>query len=156
MAQDKESSRPYDPSLNTALIEYLPSLLEDFCRILADAMGLQQELEIASEKSDLSYIHQPSISDHEQNQHFEDWTVLIELIRDAWLQTAKIDSSKALHVAESWQFISYPIFRRLSFFVAANSDVISAQQAVLWLLADDCRWLPCQNDHDVLFLPQEK
>lgn len=131
----------YGPSLNARFTQHLPTLLGSFSSILTDSMDLLRELGLASEKSDSSYIHQPSISDHEQNQHFEDWTVLVDLVRDAWIETARIAPNKALNVAESWQFISYPIFRRLSFYAAANSEVISTRKALSWLLADDCRWL---------------
>ena len=57
----------------------LPELLSDFSSLLRDALDLMRELGGAGDRSDLSYIHQPSISEHPQNQGFQDWTALIDL-----------------------------------------------------------------------------
>lgn len=98
----------------------LPDLLDDLTILLRDALDLMHELGGADEKSDLSYIEQPSISKHSQNKGYRDWTVLIELARDAWLATAQIDAAKARHAAEGWCRIPYPVFKRLAFFAAAQ------------------------------------
>ena len=119
----------------------LPDLLQDLTVLLRDALDLTRELGGASEKSDSSYIHQPSISEHPQNRDFHDWTALIELARDAWLATAQIDSVRARHAAEGWWQVPYPLFKRLALFSAAQNDVISQRQALDWLLADACWWL---------------
>lgn len=125
--------------------ESLPDLLQDFTVLLRDALNLQRELGDADEKGDRSYMHQPSISDHEQNRNFRDWTALIKLTRDAWLATAQIDHAQARQAAEGWWQIGYPVFKRLALFAAAQSDVISRQQALDWLLAEDCWWLWSQE-----------
>lgn len=119
----------------------LPDLLQDFTLLLRDALDLSYELGGASEKSDLSYMHQPSISEHAQNRNFHDWTSLIELARDAWLATAKIDYARACHAAEGWWQVPYPVFKRLALFAAAQNDVISQRQALDWLLANESWWL---------------
>ncbi|MDX1368245.1 SIR2 family protein, partial [Pseudomonas sp.] len=54
----------------------LPNLLADFSGLLRDTLDLMHELGGAEGKSDLSYIHQPSISEHPQNKDFHDWTAL--------------------------------------------------------------------------------
>ena len=46
---------------------------------LGDALDLMRELGSAEDRSDLSYMHQPSISEHPQNRDFHDWTALIDL-----------------------------------------------------------------------------
>ena len=66
----------------------LPTLLTDFTGLLRDALDLMRELGGAHDKGDLSYVNQPSISEHPQNSAFHDWTALIELNRDAWRSTA--------------------------------------------------------------------
>lgn len=119
----------------------LPNLLQDFTLLLRDALALSQELGGANEQCDLSYMQQPSISDHPQNRNFHDWTSLIELARDAWLATAKIDHARACHAAEGWWQVPYPVFKRLALFAAAQNDVISQRQALDWLLADESWWL---------------
>ncbi|MCD4840649.1 MAG: SIR2 family protein [Methanosarcinales archaeon] len=119
----------------------LPDLLQDVTVLLRDALDLMRELGGAEDKSDLSYIHQPSISEHEQNRGFPDWTALIELTRDAWLATMQTNLLQARHAAEGWWQVPYPLFKRLAFFAATQSDVIPPPHALSWLLADDHKWL---------------
>lgn len=119
----------------------LPELLEDFNYLLRDTLDLSNELGGADEDGDKSYLHQPSIQDHPQNRDFRDWTILIELTRDAWLATAAIDTGKAASVAERWFMMPYPLFRRLAFFAATHHEVISTPRAVNWLLSKECWWL---------------
>lgn len=119
----------------------LPTLLQDFNALLLDALDLMRELGGASDKSDLSYVHQPSISDHSQNRGFHDWTALIEFTRDAWLATCRIDPDRARMVAETWWLIPYPVFRRLAMFAAAQNRIIPTDRALEWLLQDDSWWL---------------
>lgn len=119
----------------------LPELLSDFSALLRDTLDLMRELGSAEDRSDLSYMHQPSISEHPQNRDFHDWTALIDLTRDAWLATAAQSPARAALVAESWWHAPYPLFRRLAFFAAAQDNVIPHRQALDWLLADDHWWL---------------
>ena len=119
----------------------LPDLLQDFTVLLHDALDLRRELGSAVEKSDLSYIHQPSISEHTQNRDFHDWMALVELARDAWMATAQNDQARAHHIAEGWWQVPYPVFKRLALFAAAQNDVISRRQALDWLLANERWWL---------------
>lgn len=119
----------------------LPHLLNDFSTLLRDALDLMRELDGVDDVSDHTYVHQPSISEHSQNKDFHDWTALIELTRDAWLATAAQFPAQARIAAESWGCASYPVFRRLAFFAAAQGDVIPRRMAVDFLLKDDDRWL---------------
>jgi hypothetical protein len=119
----------------------LPELLSDVSALLRDALDLMRELGSAENRSDLSYMHQPSISEHPQNRDFHGWTALIDLTRDAWLATMAQSPARAALVAESWWHAPYPLFRRLAFFAAAQDNVIPHRQALNWLLADDHWWL---------------
>jgi hypothetical protein len=119
----------------------LPELLPDFTMLLRDALDLMRELGGAQDRSDLSYMHQPSISEHPQNQDYRDWTALIELTRNAWLALAAQSPEQAALAAESWRHIPYPLFKRLAFFAAAQDGVIPPRRALDWLLADECWWL---------------
>ena len=119
----------------------LPQLLMDFTGLLRDALDLMRELGDADERRDLSFIHQPSISAHAQNSDFEDWTVLIELIREAWLATLRQSPSRAARVAESWWNEPYPLFRRLALFAATESSAVPNRRALDWLLGDERHWL---------------
>jgi hypothetical protein len=119
----------------------LPELLADFSALLRDALDLMRELGSAEDRSDLSYVHQPSIGEHPQNEDFHDWTALIELTRDAWVATVAQSPARAALVAESWSHTPYPLFRRLAFFAATRGDVIANRRALDWLLADAHWWL---------------
>lgn len=119
----------------------LPELLDDFSVLLRDALNLMRDLDKANSKSDYSYISQPSISDHPQNQNLHDWTALIKLTRDAWLATAAKSPERARIAAEAWMYEPYPIFRRLALFTATQERIIPLRQALDWLLADERRWL---------------
>jgi hypothetical protein len=119
----------------------LPELLSDFSGLLLDALDLMRELGSAEDRNDLSYMHQPSISEHRQNKDFHDWTALIDLTRDAWLATGAPSPARAALVAELWWHTPYPLFRRLAFFAAAQGGVIPHRRALDWLLADDQWWL---------------
>jgi hypothetical protein len=119
----------------------LPELLQDFSLLLRDVLDLKRELGGAQDKSDLSYLHHPSISAHAQNNDVRDWTALIDLVRDAWVAAARNDPAQAQRTAEQWQQTPYPLFKRLAFFAAALGDVISPRQSLDWLLADGHWWL---------------
>ena len=118
-----------------------PHMLHVFNGLLRDAMDLMRELGQADDKRDGSYHRRPSIAAHPQNSRFDNWTVLVDLTRDAWLATAAAAPRSAYLVAEGWSTTHYPLFRRLSFFCATHSDVVPPQQAVGWLIADDGWWL---------------
>lgn len=119
----------------------LPELLSDVSALLRDALDLMRELGSADDRTDHSYIHQPSITEHPQNENYHDWTALINLTRDAWVITVEQSPARAALMAESWWRTPYPLFRRLAFFAAARRSVISVHQALDWLLADNHWWL---------------
>jgi hypothetical protein len=99
------------------------------------------ELGTADEKADHSYWHQPSISEHPQNREFQDWTVLIDLARDAWLATLERSPERARLAAELWLTVPYPLFRRLAFFAATHLSLFTPHNALEWLLGDEHWWL---------------
>lgn len=121
--------------------EALPDLLGEFTGLLKDALDLMSELEKANERRDPSWFQRPSISAHSQNSNFQDWTILIELVRDSWLAMCAQSPKQARAAAEAWLSIPYPVFRRLAFFAAAQDGIIPRQDALDWLLSDECWWL---------------
>lgn len=141
LSTDHVHSNLDDLSKDELWATVLPELLSDFSSLLRDALDLMRELGSADARSDLSYMHQPSISEHPQNRDFHDWTALIALARDAWLATAAQSPAQAKLMAESWWHTPYPLFRRLAFFAAAQGSVIPLRHTLDWLLADDHRWL---------------
>ena len=121
--------------------EALPELLFDLTGLLREALDLMRELDQADDRSDRSNWSQPSISKDRQSADLRDWTVLIELVRDAWLATCARSHERARTAVEAWWQIPYPVFRRLAFFAAAEGEVIPRRQALDWLLAEDGWWL---------------
>ena len=120
--------------------EALPDLMEDVSMLLREALDLMRELGEASDKSDRMYIEMPSISDHPQSSHPDEWTILITLCRDAWLAMAEKKPDGARLVAERWWQVPYPIFKRLALFSAAQGRVIPVGLALDWLTAEKDDW----------------
>lgn len=141
LASEHVHSSLRDLPQNDLWTQALPELLDDFSALLRDALDLMRELDGIDREHDHSYVQQPSISDHSQNNDFNDWTALIGLTRDAWLATAAVSTDRARIVAEMWAHGPYPLFRRLAFFAATQSSLVPYEQAVDWLLADGRRWL---------------
>jgi hypothetical protein len=118
----------------------LPELMSDFTALLKDVLDLMSELGGASRQFDLSYVRQPSIAKHEQNNEFTDWTALINLLRDGWERALRDNPARAIQEASRWDNIDYPLFRRMVFYVMAVSELYSPAQQVDRLLADDRFW----------------
>ena len=120
----------------------LSEIIIDLTKLLESTLDLMQELGGASDKSDRSYVAQPSISPHSQNNDFNDWTALIDLTRDAWLASLETNRENARLAVPFWATLKYPLFRRFVFFAASRSgDLFTSQMKVHWLLSDDCWWL---------------
>ena len=117
-------------------------LLDDFQKLLLDALDLLQELEVVDNDSDLSYMHLPSISWHPQNDKYsKNWVVLIELLRDAWLETRRVDPDRASRIAQSWFDLPYATFKRLALFAACQDGCIAPRIWINWLINNDSWWL---------------
>ena len=119
----------------------LPMLLGDFELLLRDALELLEELGAADHRSDRTYWYMPSISKHWQNRHFKSWTLLIKLLRNAWVELDKTDSASAEDIAIRWFQIQFPTFKRLALFAAANSQSIDANTWTGWLETESATWL---------------
>ena len=121
---------------------FLANILTDMSELLSETLGLMCEAEISSELDDYSYIQLPSISGHDQNKDFNDWTLLVTLCRDAWLATADHNSENAKAMLTIWASSKHPVFRRLVFFaLAQRPDLISFDTSMSWFLADGGHWL---------------
>ncbi|WP_175725917.1 SIR2 family protein [Burkholderia ambifaria] len=118
------------------LVESLPV----FTQLLKRCVDLMVMLEGASPEEDLSIWHQPSIARHGQNRHHNAWTTLIELCRDAWDATAKVDEALALSEFQRWRSIDYVAFRRLAMYCAATNKVIPTTVALELLTDKNSLW----------------
>ena len=119
----------------------LAGLLGDFSALLRDALDLMRELGDAEDKSDQSYVPQPSISEHPQNRKLHDWTALIDLSRDAWMSMARQSPDRAMRAADDWWRVPYPVFRRLALFAAAQKEMVPSRRGLRWVLEDERWWL---------------
>lgn len=119
----------------------LPLLIDDLQRLLCDALDLLRELGQADEYSDGSHWDLPSIAPHRQNRGMREWVILIELLRDAWLEVCSQDRSRAERIAETWFEQPYPTFKRLALFAASQDACIASEQWADWLLFDAAWWL---------------
>jgi hypothetical protein len=115
--------------------------LDDFRQLLRDALDLLRELGEADDRNDRSHWDLPSITPHWQNRGFRDWVTLIELLRDAWLETRKTAPERARHIALAWFDVPYSTFKRLALFAASQDDVIDSAKWVEWLVSEDTWWL---------------
>ncbi|MDA8041100.1 MAG: hypothetical protein MPJ22_01570, partial [Pirellulales bacterium] len=124
--------------------EAQPKLLGDFDSLLREVFDLKRDLNLVSEEDDLSYRARPAIQEHSQNDHKHDaypWTILIDLVRDAWTETASVDSERALRFAKDWWRAPYPLFKRLALFAATHESVVPPRLALDWLFEDNCYWM---------------
>jgi SIR2-like domain len=119
----------------------LADTADDLTTLLKRGMELFELIQKADRRYDSSYSDQPSISPHEQNSGLRDWTLLIELVRDSWTQLFKSDRDRARRLVERWRSIPYPVFRRLSFYAMAESDLYTAKESAIYLLEDEAWWL---------------
>ena len=119
----------------------IAKLLPDFNSLLLETMELKSMLNEADKYHDYTYIHQPSIKKHDQNKGYDDWTALIELVRDAWLSLLSFDRGSAKNAIFVWWKTPFPLFKRLALFAVAEKDLISIEQINDWLEQDDSRWL---------------
>jgi hypothetical protein len=117
----------------------LPILLDDIQRLLLNALHLMQDMGEVSG----SHWKLPSVESHGQNIHHgsHSWVFLIELLRDAWLETKLVNPSRAKTLALSWWDIPFPAFKRLALFAAAQDEGLEGQPWICWLLSEDGLWL---------------
>lgn len=127
------SNQERDPELR----RLLPALMPDLELLLREAIELQIEVGSATPTSDRSFWDLPSVEPHSQNRGFREWVVLIELLRDGWLQINERDAARAMLVAQGWFSIGYASFRRLAFYAASQAATISNADWVTWLLIDE-------------------
>lgn len=127
---------------NEQFCDLLTFILMDMSELLSETIDLMCEAEITSNFEDYSYFQLPSISDHEQNKNYYDWTVLVVLCRDAWIATVETDPETAEAFLTIWAGSKHSIFRRLLFFALAyKPNLVPSKKLLDWLLSEDGHWL---------------
>lgn len=121
---------------------FLPSILTDMSELLSETLDLMCEAEISSNLKDYSYIQLPSISDHDQNKDYNDWTLLVTLCRDAWVASAESNRDVAKATLTIWASSKHPVFRRLVYFALAHKpNLVPFDTSISWVLSDGGHWL---------------
>lgn len=121
--------------------QVLSDLADDVTSLLKQVMLLCEMMQKAGPLWDWSYSDQPSISPHSQNSGLREWTVLLELCRDAWTALRHTDALRARRLVERWRTLPYPVFRRLCLFAMVESDLYSPVECLDYILEDDGWWL---------------
>ena len=125
-----------------ALFAALSCLLPVLTGLLHDALDLLGALGKENERENGTWCVRPSIDQYFQNSLVpHDWTVLIDLCRDAWRETLRKNHSLAQETAEAWWQIPYPLFKRLALNAAMHSQEMPSSLPLEWLLEDGGRWL---------------
>lgn len=119
----------------------LRAMFSDLHVLLRDTLDLMREVEDAADRSDPSTWDMPSITPHWQNRRYDDWTVLIELLRDAWLEILKMDGHRARLAIDAFRGEPYPTFARLALWAATHDGIAAEGEWVNWLTDDSGWWL---------------
>lgn len=111
----------------------LHCFIQDFQQLLRDAVALSKSV------GDDPVFDLPSIEPHAQNNLSPDYTVLIELLRDSWLELLKEKPMQAQSIALEWLFDEDLLFNRLGLFAASVDSSISPEVWVDSLLRNNAQ-----------------
>ncbi len=114
----------------------LPDLADELTTLLIRVFDLFALCDQADERSDLSYMYHPSIADHEQNHDYEEWSKLIELLRQAFDALTPKEPAKAKTLVQRWRNLRYPIFERFVMYAMTATGLYTIKQILDFLLAD--------------------
>lgn len=82
----------------------------------------------------ISHHYRPAIEDHEQNRNRDDWTFLIDWVRDGYFALSKKNPSLANLLVRLWIEHEIPLFDRLALHAItddSNADIHSAAKLLL-------------------------
>lgn len=116
-------------------------LLYDYEILLTDVLQLFEELGNTVDQDESVYV-MPFIGDRlDDKRHDASWTLLIELLRDAWIQQTKVDKNAAVATAERWFTQPFILFKRMAFFAASHERTIPVAVWSSWLFDKDGQYL---------------
>ncbi len=119
----------------------LLDIADDLTSQLKRVCDLSELVERAGERYDYSYIHRPSIDDHPQNQDHDSWTLLISMLREAFLVADRIQPATARCLIDRWKTIRFPLFVRFVLFAAIKTNLLSTHESLELLAEADAHWL---------------
>jgi hypothetical protein len=121
-------------------VEYI-TYLDSVNEALQKAMKIWQLTSLSEDIYDKSHWDLSSIAKHPQNNRFNSWTLLIELIRDLWEATFDKNKDDAIQYVYKWNSQPFPIFKRLIFHALTVRNVLTPDQSLDLLLQDNGKWL---------------
>ena len=107
--------------------------IRDFQELLREAVALSKFV-----KGHL-LLDLPSIEPHPQNVYSPDYTVLVELLRDSWLELLREKPLQAKSIALEWLFDEDIIFKRLGLFAASIENSVGPENWIESLLRNDAQ-----------------
>ena len=107
--------------------------IHDFQHLLRDAIVLSKFTNCYSP------LDLPSIEPNAQNNFSPNYTALIELLRDSWLELLKEKPSKAKSIALDWLSDDDLLFKRLGLFAASIKNAVSSKDWIDILLANNAQ-----------------
>jgi SIR2-like domain len=124
-----------------AWAELQDSMISEFGDLLIEAFDLLYELGEITRDSDFSYVARPAIGTSRQSPGGPAWEVLVDLSRDSMTSVYKTDPAKARSEIGRWRKHPYPIFRRLVYYIAATTDILTVRESVQLLREDSGWWM---------------
>ena len=82
----------------------------------------------------LSVGYRPSIATHDRNSGADDWTHLVDLVRDSFVVVSKHDRDRSRDVFQRWMRSPHPLFKRLALHILTEDpcyDIRLAKQLLL-------------------------
>ena len=104
---------------------------ETLTNYLASALAL---IEDADDSTSNSSLYRPSIAAHDQNLNNDDWTVLIDLVRDSYFALSTADRARGDNLLNRWMLSKYPLFKRLALHALTEnhkSDIRLARKLIV-------------------------
>ena len=97
---------------------------------LEHALSLLKEVDGVT----LSLGYRPSIADHDRNSGADDWTHLVDLVRDSYVAVAEHDRVRARYLLHKWMRSPHPLFKRLALHILTDDprcDIRLSKQLLL-------------------------
>ena len=114
---------------NTGDYHGLDLLVSDLTGVIERGLGWLTLVDKASDEFDISSYWIASISKHAQDEHPNDFALIVFLLREGFDKLLASDRQNALLIAKFWRSKRFPLFRRLLLYAGA---VFGAE------LDDDC------------------
>ena len=99
---------------------------------------LEQALALGAVSDEIyeeSYLHRPSIAEHDQNRDHDNWTRLIDLVRDGYFALAGVDRGRAENLLGRWVLSRRSLFKRLALHALTENPKADIQIARKLLVA---------------------